>query len=94
MTIKELKRAHVLQEVENGRMTGVEAAEVLRVSERQVRRLLKAYHEKGAEGLVHGNRGKVSKRRMDEQTRERIMALIEKDYRDYNTLHLQEELAE
>lgn len=92
MTIEELKRAHVLQEVENGRMTGVAAAEMLRVSERQVRRLLKTYREKGAEGLVHGNRGQASKRRMDEQTRERIVALIDKDYRDYNTLHLQEEL--
>jgi transposase len=94
MTIKELKRAHVLQEVENGRMTGVAAAEVLRVSERQVRRLLRTYREKGAVGLAHGNRGKASKRRMDEQTRERIVGLIDKDYRDYNTLHLQEELEE
>ena len=54
MTVKELKRAHVLQEVENGRMTGVKAAEVLELSERQVRRLLKTYRMKGAEGLVHG----------------------------------------
>lgn len=94
MTIRELKRAHVLQEVDNGHMTGVEAAEVLGVSERQVRRLLKTYRTKGAEGLVHGNRGKASRRRMDEQTRERIVGLIDKDYRDYNTLHLQEELEE
>ena len=92
MTVKELKRAHVLQEVDKRRMTGVEAAEVLGMSVRQVRRLLKTYRMKGAEGLAHGNRGKASKRRMDEQTREQIVALIDKDYRDYNTLHLQEEL--
>jgi transposase len=94
MTIKELKRAHVLQEVEGRRMGGKEAAEVLGLSVRQVRRLLKTFREKGAEGLAHGNRGKPSKRRMPEAEREGIIKLIAKDYRDYNTLHLQEELEE
>ena len=92
MTIKELKRAQVLQEVEAGRMTGVEAAEMLGLSVRQVRRLQKTFRAKGAEGLAHGNRGKPSARRMPGKERKRILKLIEKDYRDYNTQHLMEEL--
>ena len=56
MTIKELKRAQVLQEEAAGRITGVEAAEVLGLPVRQVRRLQKAFRAKGAEGLAHARR--------------------------------------
>lgn len=92
MMIKELKRAQVLQEVVARRMTGQDEAQMLGLSVRQVRRLQKTFREKGAEGLVHGNRGKQSQRRMPEEERERIIKLLGKDYRDYNTRHLAEEL--
>jgi transposase len=62
LTLKEQKRLKVLNEVEAGRMTMGEAAELLGVSERQVYRLKKAYREKEAAGLAHGNRGKPSPR--------------------------------
>ena len=35
-----------------------QAAEVLGISERQVRRVLAAYRREGAAALVHGNRGR------------------------------------
>ncbi len=60
MTQKEVTRLEVMQALEAGMMVGREAAEVLGVSERQVKRLRKAYRERGATGLVHGNRGKRS----------------------------------
>lgn len=41
---------------------------------------------------MHGNRGKPSQRRMPEDGRERIIKLLGKNYRDYNTRHLVEEL--
>ena len=50
LTVQEQKRLKVITEVDAGRMTGIEAAEVLGISLRQTRRLIAAYREKGAAG--------------------------------------------
>ena len=94
LTIKELKRLKVVQEIEAGRMTTGEGAEALELSVRQVRRLKKAYREKGAAGLAHGNRGKASTRRTPEAIRKRVVVLASKEYKDYNDQHFTEELEE
>ena len=52
MSVKEQKRLVVVLEVEAGRMIGREAAEVLGLSLRQVRRLIAAYQREGAAGLA------------------------------------------
>ncbi|HIE57619.1 MAG TPA: ISNCY family transposase [Anaerolineales bacterium] len=91
---KEQKRLMVLNEVEAGRLKGREAAAVLGLSLRQVRRLLAAYRERGAAGLAHGNRGRISSRRLPEATRERIVELARTPYADYNDQHLTEVLWE
>ena len=75
-------------------MTRTEAAEKLNVSERQVYRIQKSYREKGEQGLVHGNRGKPSRRRVSRQVRAKIQKLLEESYSDYNTLHFREILLE
>lgn len=94
LTYKELKRLKVVQEMAAGRMTASEAAEALELSVRQVRRLKKAYREKGAVGLAHGNRGKASTRRTPETMRKRVVELAKKEYQDYNDQHFTEELEE
>jgi len=55
---KEQKRLMVLNQVETGGITVREAAEVLTLSLRHVRRLLAAYRKEGAQALAHGNRGR------------------------------------
>jgi transposase len=94
MTSKELKRLQVVQEMSTSRITGAQAAELLGLSVRQVRRLVARYREQGAAGLAHGNRGKVSPRRVSGAVREQIVKLVKERYRDYNTQHLVEVLAE
>jgi len=94
LNMKEQKRLRVLNEVEAGRLTGKQAAELLGLSVRQVRRLIASYREKGAAGLAHGNRGRISKRRIPEAVRERILELARTTYLDYNDRHFTEELAE
>lgn len=94
MTIKELKRMHVIHEINASRMTAKGAAEVLGLSVRQVRRLIKRQREGGDAALAHGNRGRVSPRRLDPALRARIVELAKGKYRDYNDCHFQEELAE
>ena len=91
---KEQKRVMVLNEVEAGRLKGREAAVLLGLSLRQVRRLLAAYRERGAAGLAHGNRGRISSRHLPEAIRERIVELAHSPYADYNDQHLTEVLAE
>ena len=53
---REQNRLVVLNEVEKGKMGIGKAAEILGIFERQGWRLLAAYREEGAAGLVHGNR--------------------------------------
>lgn len=94
MTLTESKRAVVLQQVEDETKTVLQAAQELQLSVRQIRRLIKTYRLKGAEGLAHGNRGKVSPHRLDPELEKRIVELIKKHFKDYNTLHLCQELQE
>ena len=92
--MKEIKRLKVLTLVEEGKMTRVEAARKLKLSERQIYRIQKSYREKGDQGLVHGNRGKPSHKRISQEVRKQVKELLESGYADYNSLHLQEILAE
>lgn len=92
MSMKELKRMHVLQQVESKQMTAKQAAETMGVSLRQTRRLLARYREQGAEGLVHGNRGRPAHNRITEAVRAKIEELAKGKYRDYNDSHFTDEL--
>ena len=53
---KEQSRLMVLNRIEIGRMTGMEAAEVLAVPLRHMSSILAAYSKDGAAVLAHGNR--------------------------------------
>ena len=61
LNTQEQKRVMVLNGLMVGHLTAVEAAEVLDLSERQVRRLLAAYRKEGAAALAHGNRREARK---------------------------------
>jgi len=92
LTVKEQKRLKVLVELDAGRVTGREAADVLAVSLRHVWRLLAAFREEGAAGLAHGNRGREPVNKIPPEIRERILALAEERYADYNDSHFTEKL--
>jgi len=94
LNIKEQKRLKVLNEVIAGNMTGQQAAELLSVSLRQVRRLLAGYRRGGAVALAHGNRGRASPRRVAQTIEKQVVELARTTYADYNDQHLTEELAE
>ena len=92
--MKEIKRLKVLTLIETGQLKRAEAAKKLELSERQLYRIQKSYREKGEQGLIHGNRGKGSPRRISDEVKGQIKKLLEDQYEDYNTLHFQEILAE
>jgi transposase len=91
---KEQKRLKVLNEVIAGNMTGKQAAEMLDLSLRHVRRLLAGYRQEGVAALAHGNRGRASPRRTAGAIRAMVIELAKGDYYDYNNKHFTEELAE
>jgi transposase len=80
--------------VEAGRMRGWEAAEVLTLSLRHVRRLLAAYRKEGAQALAHGNRGRKPHNALDEGLKERVVELARSTYAGCNFQHFTELLAE
>jgi len=78
LTMKEEKRLEVIQRVFRGELTVAKAALVLGVSERQCYRIKARVTRRGARGVVHGNRGRPSKRKVKEKTLKRIVELEER----------------
>lgn len=94
MSGKELKRAQVLNRVLAGEWTEQEAAEVLGLSGRQVRRLQAAYAEEGVTALVHGNRGRLPAHTLPASVREQVAELAQGKYAGFNHQYLTEKLNE
>jgi transposase len=80
MSEEEVRRAGVLKRVKADELSQVEAAAMLRVSYRQVKRLYRRFLEEGAKGLVHRSAGKPSNRARPAQERKKILALVRKHY--------------
>src|SRR5437867_3348124 len=87
------QRLFVLSHVLAGELTLGDAAQVLRVSERQVRRLVERYRAAGPLVLVHGNRGRVPANRLAAERRTRLVELATTTYAGFNPVHLAECLA-
>ena len=94
MSHSEQRRAWVLTRVLAGELTVAEAAELLGLTERSIRRLRARMEREGPAGLVHGNRGRVSPRRLGEETRARIVELAREEYAGLNDSHLADLLTE
>jgi len=94
LNAKEQQRAMVLNQVERREVTGQQAAALVGVSLRQVRRLLAGYRKEGVAALAHGNRGRPPTHRIPEGTRKQVVALSQGVYQGLNHHHLQELLVE
>lgn len=88
LTMREINRLRVLQGYMDGKMVIEEAARILKRSLRSVYRMLAKVREKGPEGVLHGNRNKVSPRRVPEAVRKKVVQLAMGKYRDINDTHL------
>jgi len=91
---KEQKRLRVLNQVEMKQYTGKEAAAMLDLSLRQVRRLLTAYRKEGAAALAHGNRGRRPPNARGDALKKQVLELYQGKYAGFNFLHFTESLAE
>lgn len=78
----------------NGKLTRIEASEVLEVTERSITRMARRVEKKGLLAGVHGNRSKTPWNKKDEDQKKSVMGLVEKQYFDFNMTHCLEKLKE
>jgi transposase len=74
------------------KITWWQAAEILGISDRHMRRWRERYVEEGYNGLFDRRRGKPSRRRVPVATVEKVFALYREKYFDLNVQHFHEKL--
>ena len=93
MSTRERKRMTLMTRVAEGLLKLREAAEMMRVSYRQAKRIWQRYQEEGDAGLVHCGRGRSSNRTRPKGERKRALALYNKRYTGFGPLLTSEHLA-
>ena len=91
---RELRRLEILDQVEDGDLTNAEAARLLQLSVRQLRRLRAAYRSRGAIALAHGNRGRRPANAIGPELVRRVLCLAGTTYAGWTQKRLAEALAE
>src|SRR5438477_8615975 len=71
-----------------------QAAEIIGISNRQMRRWKRRYEHYGYDGLYDRRRGKPSPRQVPLETVERVLSLYREKYFDFNVRHFHEKLRE
>lgn len=94
MSNREITRLEAMQRIKEKRLTQREAARMLNLSVRQVKRLYQAYKAQGAQGLVSKRRGKPSNHRLDVETQQKAIDLIYERYQDFGPTLAHEKLTE
>ena len=90
LTMREKNKIEVMQHVMDGTLEVDKAGRVLNRSVRQIYRMLKSLRGKGLEGLIHGNKGKTSPRKIKKAIRKKITELARGRLKDINDTHLAE----
>ena len=82
-TQEELRRLHVIEKVLERGLKQVEAAEILSLSSRQIRRMVKRVKKEGQRGIVHRSRGRPSNRKIADQLKEKVIGFYRKSYKGF-----------
>ena len=94
MSERQWKRLDAVEQVEQGMMSNAEAAALVGLSERQMRRVRGRVDKLGEAGVVHGNSGRAPAHRIAEAVRRRMVELRLGKYAGFNDQHFTEKLAE
>jgi len=94
MSQRDRDRLRIIQQVSEGRLSQVDAAEQLGLTARHVRRLVKRLVRRGDGGLIHQSRGKPSHNRFDGNFRQRVLRRYKSRYSDFGPTLAAEKLAE
>ena len=91
---REIHRMHVVRLTMEGRESVGRGAKLLGISPRQMKRLRRKMKERGAEGVLHGNRGKSPSNKTVSEKIKQILHLARGRYQGLNDSHLTEKLNE
>lgn len=94
MSPKEVKKYDIIKKMISKELNGSEAADLLNMSIRHVRRLKKKVKQSGIKGLIHGSRGRAGNRKMPDKERQKIIKLLKEHYHDFGPLLASEKLEE
>jgi transposase len=92
LTKKEHERLAIIRRLMRQELKQKVAAELLGLSTRQVRNLVRKVEREGARGLAHGNRGKPSPKRLAQGLVDRIVSLVKEGYRGFKPKFAAEKL--
>src|SRR6266851_1556035 len=90
---RERDRLHVLHELQQGRFTQFTAAQRMKLTARQVRRLLLRLREEGDRAVMHGLRGRPSNRKFAVSFERKVLARVGQRYADFGPTLAAEHLA-
>ena len=88
-----MKVQEVILQAMAKKITWYQAAEIIGISDRHMRRWRERYEEGGFRGLFDRRRGKPSPKRVSMAVLERVLELYREKYFDLNLSHFQEKLA-
>lgn len=94
MNLKELRRLHVVNKVLEKQLRQKEAASILGLSERQIRRITKAVREEGEVGIIHKHRGRPSNRHLPVKVKNEALRLCKYKYKGFGPTLATEKLEE
>lgn len=94
LTVKEQEKSNIMQSLLNGTITNAQAATILKLSLRQIKRLKRKVREQGTQAVIHQLKGKPSNHHLDLAVKEKALGLVKDHYADFKPTFASEKLAE
>jgi transposase len=92
MSISDRKRLHLIRKAVGGCVKQKEIAELLQLSERQIRRLVSKVRREGDVAVIHKLRGRPSNYRIDEELRKQVLEIYVERYQGFGPTFAAEKL--
>ena len=92
MSQKESNRLYVIRQTIDKAITQVQAAEILGLTDRQVRRIARSVRREGNAGICHKSRGKRSHNRIADKIKDKATTLCRDIYKKFGPTHASEKL--
>jgi transposase len=87
-----MKIQEVILKVMSGEIHWIEAAEIIGISDRQIRRWKNCYQEHGYNGLYDRRKKETQPKRVPFETAREVLRLYREKYFDFNASHFHEKL--
>jgi transposase len=94
MTDREIRKLHIVKKVIEEGLKQKDAARLLGISIRQVRRIEKRIRAEGSRGVIHQSRGQTSPFLIKNSVREQVLGLCKNKYEGFNPTLASEKLFE